>query len=72
MTRYYHNENPQVEVWMEQARRNQELAFSYKQSRDYYKKITENLLDEIRELESAADRFNRLPWYKKAIFSFKL
>lgn len=72
MTRYYHNENPQVQLWMEQARRNQELALSYKQSRDYHKDMTNHLLKELMKLEAEEEKFNKLPWYKKLFYKFDI
>lgn len=64
MTRYYHNENPQVELWMEQAQRNQELMLEYKMSRDFQNVVIKNLVNELSKLKLEARDFNSLPWYK--------
>ena len=72
MSRYYFNENPQVELWMEQARRNQELMLEYELNRDFYKYVAKNILNELMKLESKARQFNSLPWYKKMFYKFKL
>ena len=72
MTRYYHNENPQVELWMEQARRNQELFFDYKNKCDFQKEVIKNLVNELSKLKLEARDFNSLPWYKKMFYKFKI
>ena len=70
MTRYYHNENPQVEVWMEQARRNQEL--DYKNKCDFQKEVIKNLVNELSKLKLEARDFNSLPWWRKMFYKFKI
>lgn len=72
MTRYYHNENPQVELWMEQVRRNQELMLEYKRSHDFLNGVINNLAKELTNLRLETKDFNSLPWYKKMFYKFKL
>lgn len=72
MTRYYHNENPQVELWMEQARRNQELMLEYKMSRDFQNGVIKNLVNELSKLKLEARDFNSLPWWRKMFYKFKI
>ena len=72
MSRYYHNENPQVELWKEQARRVQELMIDYKAKIDLYKAVAEDLSKDIKELNNQARVFNSLPWYKKVFYKFDI
>lgn len=72
MTRYYHNENPQVELWMEQARRNQELMLEYKGSCDFQNGVINNLAKELTNLRLETKDFNSLPWYKKMFYKFEV
>lgn len=72
MSKYYFNENPQVELWKEQARRVQEFMIDYKAKSDWYKAVAEDLLKDIKELNNQARVFNSLPWYKKMFYKFKI
>lgn len=76
MTRYYHNENPQVTLWMEKCEMLQKeldlLVEDYnklEEGYDFYKA-------EARILEQRAQagfkHFNSLPWYKKMFYKFKV
>lgn len=72
MTRYCFNENPQVILWMEQARKNQELFFDYKNKCDFQKEVIESLVNEFSKLKLEVRDFNFLPWYKKMFYKFRL
>jgi hypothetical protein len=72
MTKYYHNENPQVELWMDQARRNQKLFFDYKNKCDFQKEVIKNLVSELSKLKLEARDFNSLPWWRKMFYKFKV
>ena len=71
MTRYYHNENPQVRHWMGKcAKLEQEIDILHEQLNtsefclDFWSKEAEELKYRVKE-------FNSLPWYKKIFFKFK-
>lgn len=72
MSKYYFNENPQVELWMEQAQRNQELFFDYKNKCDFQKEVIKNLVNELSKLKLEARDFNSLPWWRKMFYKFKI
>ena len=69
MTRYYHNENPQVEVWKEKAFKTKELFDKYREYAELYNativKSLNDLTDEVRD-------FNSLPWWRKMFYKFKV
>lgn len=65
MTRYYHNENPQV-TWLKE--KVEKLTKDYEFSKDYNR-----ILIEVHdELMLKMSEFNSLPWYRKIFYKFKL
>ena len=76
MTRYYHNENPQVTHWMGKcAMLQQELDLlvedynKLEEGYDFWK--TECVRLEQR-VQAGFKHFNTLPWYKKMFYKFKV
>lgn len=69
MTRYYHNENPQVELWKEKAIGTQKEFDKYREFAVLYNEIIVNALNELTD---KATYFNSLPWYKKMFYKFKI
>lgn len=70
MSRYYHNENPQVRHWMGKCALLQEeldCAIDQLETMACCKGYTEKRLE---ELKYEIKRFNVLPWYKKMFYKF--
>lgn len=76
MTRYYHNENPQVTLWRElaiksqnAAMESQEIASKVLEERDFYKREFKRFGEYY---DNKLSEFNSLPWYRKIFYKFKL
>jgi hypothetical protein len=69
MTRYYFNENPQVELWKEKAITIKSLFDQY---RSVAEKYNESIVNALNDLTDEVRRFNSLPWYKKMFYKFRL
>lgn len=69
MSRYYFNENPQVELWKEKAFKTEELFDKYREFAELYNativKSLNDLTDEVRN-------FNSLPWWRKMFYKFDI
>jgi glyceraldehyde-3-phosphate dehydrogenase/erythrose-4-phosphate dehydrogenase len=72
MTRYYFNENPQVTLWREQAKKHEDvklfLEIAYDHEVDYNKRLVEKLKQEKKAMRD----FNSLPWWRKMFYKFRL
>jgi hypothetical protein len=72
MTRYYFNENPQVNQWREKYEKLQEeldCAIDQLETLACCKVYTEERLEAVKD---KIMNFNRLPWYKKMFFKIKV
>ena len=67
MSRYYFNENPQVEMWKEKAFKTKELFDAYREGAELW---NEKIVEALNELTDEVRRFNELPWWKKMFFKF--
>jgi hypothetical protein len=65
MARYYHNENPQVTWLMEKV---EKLTKDY----EFLKGYNRILVEVHNELMLKISEFNKLPWYRKIFYKFKL
>ena len=69
MTRYYFNENPQVEMWKEKAFKAKSLFDQYRRTAEKY---NESIVNALNDLTDEVRQFNSLPWYKKMFFKFNV
>lgn len=67
MSRYYFNENPQVEMWKEKAFKTKELFDAYREGAELW---NEKIVEALSELTDEVRRFNELPWWKKMFYRF--
>lgn len=72
MSKYYFNENPQATQWREKYEKLQEeldCAIDQLETLACCKVYTEERLEAVKD---KIMKFNRLPWYKKMFYKFKL
>lgn len=69
MSRYYFNENPQVEMWKEKAFKTKELFDAYREGVELW---NEKIVEALNELTDEVRRFNELPWWKRMFYRFDI
>ena len=69
MSRYYFNENPQVELWKEKVITIKSLFDQY---RSVAEKYNESIVNTLNDLTEEVRRFNSLPWWRKMFYKFRL
>lgn len=76
MTRYYHNENPQVTHLMEKCSMLQKeldlLVEDYNKLEEGYDFYKAQFLILEQRAQAGFKYFNSLPWYKKMFYKFKV
>ena len=65
MTRYYHNENPQVTALQEKIEEQGKKLKTIKEKIEFQNGKILNWVLQLQE-------FNSLPWYRKIFYKFKL
>lgn len=72
MTRYYFNENPQHQALLDKI---ESLTDELNKTERLEEVTTEGFLkmnNLFRNMRDSIIRFNKLPWYKKMFFKFKI
>lgn len=72
MTRYYFNENPQVTLWREQAKKYEDVKLFLEMAYDHEVDYNKRLVEKLKQEKKAMRDFNSLPWYKKMFYKFKV
>lgn len=72
MTRYYHNDDPQVKYWMGKCAILQQELDIANETIDKICRCGERLSKDFINQTESIIRFNTLPWYKKMFYKFNL
>jgi hypothetical protein len=72
MSRYYHNENPQVRHWMGKCAMLQQELDTANETIIQKKRIGLHFIEKCQLMKERMSDFNSLPWYKKMFYKFNI